>query len=199
VASLHQAIADQLPDRLEFYENWLHPERLRHGTIGLAPLAAVLSFLRQEGTVYQVIMHRAGTYAADWTLAGHRVPAYGIVRALPGGLRRRLALGAARRLVRRCHRESRATIRVRRHATTVAIRGSVFCAVREPVALPLCGFYAAAITRVLGAYGVAAAARTDQCRGAGAPACVLSVDTPDRDTSSADATVACTGSEESDR
>ena len=49
VASLHQGIADILPTRLSFYENWLNAEGLREGTIGLAPLYAVLSFLRQEG------------------------------------------------------------------------------------------------------------------------------------------------------
>ena len=49
VASLHQAIADLLPKRLEFYENWLNVSGLREGTIGLAPLSAVLSFLRTEG------------------------------------------------------------------------------------------------------------------------------------------------------
>ena len=49
VASLHQGIADLLPTRLEFYEAWLNPVGLRDGRIGLAPLAAVLSFLRQEG------------------------------------------------------------------------------------------------------------------------------------------------------
>ena len=49
VASLHQGIADILPTRLAFYENWLNAEGLREGTIGLAPLFAVLSFLRTEG------------------------------------------------------------------------------------------------------------------------------------------------------
>ena len=53
VASLHQAIADLLPARLEFYEAWLNPVGLREGRIGLAPLAAVLSFLRQEGDAYR--------------------------------------------------------------------------------------------------------------------------------------------------
>jgi hypothetical protein len=187
VASLHQAIADELPGRLEFYENWLHPEGLRHGTIGLAPLTAVLSFLRQEGPAYHAIMGRAGTYAAEWMLAGSRVPSHALVRALPAGLRMRLALGAARRLVRRCNRDSRAAVRVRRDAVTVVIRGSVFCAVREPVPLPLCGFYAAAITRALGAYGVAGGARASGCRAVGAPACVMSVEAPGRDRSGADA------------
>ena len=60
VASLHQSIADLLPMRLEFYEAWLHPSGLREGRIGLAPLAAVLSFLRLEGAPYHLIAARAG-------------------------------------------------------------------------------------------------------------------------------------------
>src|SRR5262245_49458276 len=67
VASLHQAIADLLPTRLEFYENWLNVAGLREGTIGLAPLTAVLSFLRTEGEAYNLITARAGEYAAAWT------------------------------------------------------------------------------------------------------------------------------------
>src|SRR5258707_15362122 len=67
VASLHQAIADLLPTRLEFYENWLNVAGLREGTIGLAPLTAVLSFLRTEGDAYNLITARAGEYAASWT------------------------------------------------------------------------------------------------------------------------------------
>ena len=69
VASLHQAIADVLPDRLEFYENWLTVPGLREGTIGLAPLSAVLSFLRLEGEAYNRTTARAGEYAADWTVS----------------------------------------------------------------------------------------------------------------------------------
>jgi len=68
VASLHQGIADILPTRLGFYENWLNSEGLREGTIGLAPLFAVLSFLRQEGDAYRMITTRAGEYAAEWTV-----------------------------------------------------------------------------------------------------------------------------------
>ena len=69
VASLHQGIADLLPTRLEFYESWLNPRGLRDGRIGLAPLAAVLSFLRQEGEAYRLIAGRAGEYTADWTFS----------------------------------------------------------------------------------------------------------------------------------
>ena len=48
-ACLHQAIADVLPQRLEFYEEWLDPVGLRDGSIGLAPISAVIGFLRTEG------------------------------------------------------------------------------------------------------------------------------------------------------
>src|SRR4029450_10016450 len=68
VASLHQGIADILPNRLSFYENWLDARGLRLGTIGVAPLTAVLSFLRQEGDAYGMITRRAGEYAAEWTI-----------------------------------------------------------------------------------------------------------------------------------
>ena len=68
VASLHQGIADVLPARLNFYENWLDAEGLREGTIGLAPLYAVLSFLRQEGEAYGTVTTSAGEYAAEWTV-----------------------------------------------------------------------------------------------------------------------------------
>src|SRR5437762_7344165 len=72
VASLHQGIADILPTRLGFYENWLNSEGLREGTIGLALLFAVLSFLRQEGDAYRMITTRAGEYAAEWTVQSDR-------------------------------------------------------------------------------------------------------------------------------
>src|SRR5437773_3694267 len=86
VASLHQGIADLLPTRLEFYEAWLNPVGLRDRRIGLAPLAAVLSFLRQEGEPYQLIAARAGEYTAEWTAADMPATERAIIRAAPPGL-----------------------------------------------------------------------------------------------------------------
>ena len=100
VASLHQGIADILPTRLTFYENWLNAEGLREGTIGLAPLYAVLSFLRQEGDAYQMITTRAGEYAAEWTVASMSPFQRSMIRATPTWLRGRLLLRLARALVR---------------------------------------------------------------------------------------------------
>ena len=175
VASLHEAISDLMPTRLDFYEHWLSPDDLRLGTFGLAPLNAVLSFLREEGEAYGSVMARAGTYAADWLLAGRRLHGSLGVLWLPAGIRARAAVRTVRRLIRACYRDNRATIRLRRGAGTLEIRGSVFCTVREPVAAPLCGFYQALAGRVLQAYGLDATARVEACRATGAPACQLAV------------------------
>src|SRR6185437_9510985 len=92
VASLHQGIADILPTRLGFYENWLNAEGLREGTIGLAPLYAVLSFLRQEGTAYEIITSRAGEYAAEWTVQSLPPFERAVIKAAPSWIRARLLL-----------------------------------------------------------------------------------------------------------
>ena len=176
VASLHQAIADVLPMRLEFYENWLNVSGLREGTIGLAPLSAVLSFLRSEGEPYAAIMARAGEYAADWTVSGLPGLERRVIRALPVPLRVRVALRTARTLVRSTYPGSRAIIRLRRGTASVDLRGSLFCEVREMSALPLCGFYAAAFARVLHLYALRADARVHECRASsGHQGCRLSV------------------------
>src|SRR5256885_2431598 len=107
VASLHQGIADILPTRLGFYENWLNAEGVRDGTIGLAPLYAVLSFLRQEGDAYHVITTRAGEYAAEWTVDSMQPIRRTLLKALPDWVRSRLILRLARQVIRSSYRGSR--------------------------------------------------------------------------------------------
>ena len=175
VASLHQGIADILPDRLAFYENWLNAEGLREGTIGLAPLYAVLSFLRQEGDVYQTITARAGEYAAEWTIQSMAPRRRAFVRAMPEWLRRRILLGMAGRLVRSSYRGSRAIARLRRGTASIDVRASIFCTVREPVPAPLCGFYAAAFTKLMTLFDIGAHTNVIACRGTGKSSCVFSV------------------------
>src|SRR5438094_10175687 len=114
VASLHQGIADILPTRLGFYENWLNAEGLREGTIGLAPLYAVLSFLRQEGDAYQMITTRAGEYAAEWTVESMSPVQRAVIRAAPRWIRERLLVRLSRQLVRNTYVGSRVIPRLRR-------------------------------------------------------------------------------------
>jgi hypothetical protein len=175
VASLHQAIADILPTRLGFYENWLNAEGLREGTIGLAPLYAVLSFLRQEGDAYGLITTRAGEYAAEWTVESMSSSGRAVIKAAPVWLRRRLVIRLASRLVKSSYQGSRVVARMRRGTASIDVRASIFCTVREKVDHPLCGFYAAAFTRLLSLFGLRANAAVISCRGTGEASCVLKI------------------------
>ena len=62
-----------------------------------------------------------------------------------------------------------------RGTASIDLRASVFCTVREPVPHPLCGFYAAAFTRLLALFDIGARTEVVACRGTGEPTCVLKV------------------------
>ena len=178
VASLHQGISDLIPMRLEFYENWLNPTGVHEGRIGLAPLAAVLSFLRQEGEPYTLVTQRAGEYAAQWTFDNLPGVERSFIRALPVTLRTRVAMQLAKTVVRGSYGGTRALCRLRRGEGTLTLRSSVFCTVREPFNWPLCVFYSAALSRLLALVEVEGSARVGSCQGVGDSSCVIAVSVP---------------------
>jgi hypothetical protein len=175
VASLHQGIADLLPTRLEFYESWLNPGGLREGRIGLAPLAAVLSFLRLEGEPYHLITARAGEYTAEWTVA--ELPAWRVrmLHAAPPAIRKRLVIGVARWMVRSTYGDTSLDVRWRQWRASIDLRASLFCEVRDPVDHPLCEFYAAALRRLMALFELDADVITERCRATGAGECAMSL------------------------
>jgi hypothetical protein len=176
VASLHEGIADVIPMRLEFYENWLTPPGLRDGKFGLAPLHAVLSFLRLEGqSTYEKIMTTAGQYSADWAYAELSSVERALVRSFPISLRARWALRLSRKLIAQTFRGSKASVSVRRGTGTVGIRASIFCSVRETASWHMCVFYAAAVQRVLHRFDLDAAVTITECRASGGNDCTLAV------------------------
>ena len=178
VASLHQGIADLLPSRLEFYEAWLHPTGLRDGRIGLAPLAAVLSFLRQEGEPYTLVTQRAGEYAAQWTFDGLTPIERSVIRALPLTMRARIVLQLAKRIVRRSYAGSRGISKLKRGQGTLTLKNSVFCTVREPFDWPLCVFYSAALSHLFALAEMQGDVRVETCQGVGDGSCVMAVYVP---------------------
>lgn len=177
VASLHQAIADLLPTRLDFYEHWLNPRRLRGGTLGLAAMTAVLSFLRgEEGGAYDLVVARAGEYAVDWSWADIGLLRRWWLMRLPARWRLRAALRRACTGIRRAYPGSRAILRRRRGTTTIEVRGSLFCEVRDPGGRPaLCGFYLALVRGWLTRLRVPADAEIAGCRARGARTCRIEV------------------------
>jgi len=175
VASLHQGIADLLPSRLEFYEWWLNPAGLRDGRIGLAQMAGVLSFLRLEGKLYPLVVARAGEYTAEWSVASIGNLHRSIVNAAPPGIRARLVMRMARGMIRGTYGGSRVIVRWKKRGVEIDIRGSIFCAVREPVDEPLCTYYASAIERLMHLFKLHADLQTERCRGTGGGQCVMSL------------------------
>ncbi len=175
VASLHQAIADLLPTRLEFYEHWLNPWHLREGRLGLAPLVAVISFLRIEGDNYFLIASRAGEYAADWTFDEQAPMRRRLLAAFPERLRRQAAKSLARQLIRRSYNGTRAIVHLRRGTGEIDLRGSLFCSVREPGEHHRCHFYAAAVTRLFQRLNLESETHVTRCRAVGDSACILTV------------------------
>lgn len=175
VASLHQGIADLLPMRLEFYESWLHPSGLREGRIGLAPLAAVLSFLRLEGAPYHLIAARAGEYTADWSVAEISPVRRWVIMSMPPAIRKRMVIGVAQWMVRGTYGDTSVDVKWREWTGAVSLHSSLFCEVRDKVDSPLCEFYAAALRRLMTRFDLDADVVTERCRATGAGQCAMSV------------------------
>jgi hypothetical protein len=165
-----------LPDRLEFYEEWLDPAALRNGTVGLAPLSAVTGFLRTEGDGYRRVVAQAGVLAARWTIDA--VPTYRrrIAASMPAAVRLRLALRVAKRVARDIRPAGLATSQVARRRATLQVDASVFCRVRERSDVPLCGFYQALVGEALRAFRIQAETTIQSCRAVAGGSCVIAVE-----------------------
>jgi hypothetical protein len=163
VMTLHQAIGEELPTRADFYEHWLGPDRWRDHAMGLAPMAAVLGFLRTEGAAYGRVMARAGQLAGEWAWEAH--PAWRrrwIVR-LPKAWRSRVIATWISHLVVETCPASKATVKVLRGECTIDISGSVFCGSRDVPAEPLCGFYASMAQALFGCAQLISTGRMETC------------------------------------
>src|SRR4026207_2233079 len=151
VARLHQAIADLLPMRLEFYEAWLHPSGLREGRIGLAPLAAVLSSLRLEGAPYYLIAARAGEYTADWTVAEISPVRKKVMLAMSPAIRKRMVVSIAQWMAQSTYGDTNVKVQWRQWRGAVELKSSLFCEVRDRVESPLCESHARPLRRQMSA------------------------------------------------
>jgi hypothetical protein len=164
-ACLHQAIGEELADRLEFYEHWLRSETLRDGAVGLAAIRAVTGFLRTEpDQAYDRVTARAGALAAEWNAA--LLPGYrrAVIGWMPAPMRVRAAMRIARRLVGSTYAPTRASASVRGPTVRLDVASSVFCAVRDPVGRPLCGFYVALALATLRQFKLAAHGSVERCQ-----------------------------------
>ncbi|MEE2637250.1 MAG: hypothetical protein VYE68_08480 [Acidobacteriota bacterium] len=176
-ASLHQAIDEVLPTRLEFYESWLTPKRVRDGTLGRAKITAVFSFLRQEPEGYDLVMERAGRYTAEWTLETMSGIERATVSNLPYVLRVRSVLRIGGRFIRGLHVDGRLRRTSRRGVTVVTIEHSLFCDQLAPGSAPRCRFYGALLERCFESFGLRRRAEITRCLGTGDRVCEIMLET----------------------
>ena len=181
-ASLHQAIDELMPTRVEFYESWLTAARIRQGDLGRGRIAAVISFLRREGAEYDAVVDRAGRYAADWTVDALPVVERALLRRLPRPIRVRVVLRLAARMIHQLHDGGRLRALVRRDIAVVTVERSLFCDVREPAGAPLCRFYGAVLERCIESFGMSARVQLSRCRATGDGTCELIIHLGSRET-----------------
>jgi hypothetical protein len=164
VAALQQAIAEELPTRTEFYDHWLGPDGRRDGTLGKAPMTAVLGFLRTEGPAYDRVVESAGRLVAQWTWndAGGWTRTW--VPRLPQWWRTRAVCRRLRTVMADTCPATQARTHVARGVITVEVGDSVFCGAREMPAFPLCGFYAAMAVAMFASAGLVVSGQMDRCR-----------------------------------
>jgi hypothetical protein len=161
--------------RAEFYDHWIGADAWRDGSVDLAALSAVLGFLRTEGDAYERVVTRGGRLAAEWTIASMSAGRRTLLTRLPAALRRRAALRTAVRVVRSLTSSREVRARVRHSGAELRVTASVFCAVREPVARPLCGFHLAAAIETFRQLRVAATGQVERCHAIDRQGCVLLV------------------------
>jgi tetratricopeptide (TPR) repeat protein len=176
VASLHQAISERLPARLEFYESWINSRRMRSSRVTLGAMRAVFSFLRQEDAVYDAVMMRAGELTAQWTVDGLTPLRRTWLRWLPPRLRVRAMGRLARRIAVDTWQDTRASVRWHRGRGTLVFRPSLFCDVRTASATSLCAYYAAVARRLAQALDLDVDVTVDQCHARGDARCAVTVD-----------------------
>jgi hypothetical protein len=176
VASMHQAIADELPTRVDFYDHWLGGQRMRDGSVGLAPMTAVLGFLRAEGEPYHAVMKRAGIYAADWTVDSLGAMERRFIHSQPRWWRLRSVMRLTARTIRAGYQPVKTKVRVKKNQAWFEVRQSLFCRVRAPQGAALCDYHAALIVQMMSRFDLPSTVTIEQCAGTQDSHCSVAVE-----------------------
>ena len=68
VASLHKALEEVAPERLEVFEKWFDPAD-RRPQFHIAPVIGAVGYLRRTPALYHQVMEKAGLYASQWSFS----------------------------------------------------------------------------------------------------------------------------------
>ena len=175
LASLHQAIAEVLPARLELYERWLTPGGAGEDPIAAAPFTAMLASLQQEGDALDAVAAGAGRHAAVRSFRRLPLLRRAGLRALPQRIRAGKIVRLAAEMLPELYPDSRVDMTRRGGTLFINIDGSPFCAARRTDDQPSCGFYVSVLTTFLQLFHIRAAVKVSRCRASGSKSCLLMV------------------------
>lgn len=171
MASVHKALEDLAPEKVEVFEGWFDP-RDRSPRIHIAPVLGAISYLRRDADLYCRIMERAGRYASQWGYLDRSVFERKLLKTLPLSLRGGLAGYILRSGLARVHRDGR--LRVLKDPTRllVEVDNSLFCRMGGPAEAPICAYYAALFAGLLDRTALARPPVVEsECRAQGARYC----------------------------
>ncbi len=174
LASLHQAVGEVLPARLEFYEPWLQPPDHPDEALRSASFGTMLSALQHEDDSQNVIA-RAGQYAAIRSFEKLTALRRAYLRILPRRIRARMAVGLIVRILPTLYPEARIDVTRRGGAIFIGIEASPFCTPIKTAERPSCHFYSNTVTTFLQLFRLSPAVRVSRCRASGTPSCLVTV------------------------
>lgn len=174
LASLHQAIGEVLPARLEFYEQWLQPPDHPDESLRIAPFEAMLNALQHEDDSENVIA-RAGQYAAIRSYERLGALRRACLRILPRRIRARKAVGLVVEILPTFVPEARIDVTRRGSTTFIGIDGSPFCTPTGRTSRPSCHFYSNVVITFVQLFKLSPSVRVSRCRVSGTPGCLLTV------------------------
>jgi hypothetical protein len=147
VASLHKALEDLAPERLEIFKKWFDPAD-RRPQFHIATVIGAIGYLRRSPDLYHKVMEKAGHYASQWScLDLPRIERKFRFR-LPFG-RDRLVKHLLQRGLKSIHRDGELETARDGDKLVVTVSNSLFCRTEKNGGEPTCEYYSALFAGLL--------------------------------------------------
>ncbi len=176
MASVHKALEDLAPEKVEVFEGWFSPSE-REVQFHIAPVVGAISYLRRDRDLYVKVMERAGRYASQWIYLNRSSLERKLFAAVPPLLRAPVVGYILRSALKQVQRDFE--LAVHRDGTRVFIMvgNSLFCRTGAAATEPNCAFYASLFAGLLDRSGLARPPVVEsQCRSQGRPVCRFEVE-----------------------
>lgn len=147
VASLHKALEELAPERLEIFEKWFDPAD-RRAQFHIASVIGAIGYLRRSPDLYHKVMEMAGRYASQWSCLDLPQIKRKIRFRLPFG-RDRLVKHLLQSGLKSIHRDAELETARDGDKLVVTVSNSLFCRTELNGGEPTCEYYSALFAGLL--------------------------------------------------